>query len=730
MFHLKKCIGLLAILLVSFSVGRAQSDSEDLAIKLIAVSDGSDLFLRWAPQNFTSWDWGNVHGYKLERITLESNGTALTDQQQISSYVLLSDNLKPLPKANWETIINTSDIAGVAAGAIYGEDFTVADPDSADIVQFYNVDRENENRFGFSLFAADQSFELAEMMGLAFRDVTAQANEKYLYGVTFMGPVNPQSVEHGLVETGLGDTQNLPAPAGLEGVAGDQAVQLSWDAASSSTYYTSYVVEKSDDNGATFYQVSTEPVVNTSTGEIESEKVFFLDSLAVNNQPYQYRVKGKTPFGIYGPTSAVVEVSGKPAPLAARPFVNNVKEDMEGILTVRWSFPTNLETEIGSFELHRADKQDGDYTTVTAGIGVSVREYVDNTPLPLNYYKIVAIDNNGYPLTSFPAMGQLNDETPPAAPAGLSCEVSAAGLVTISWDENSEADVMGYRVFTSNQPTTEYAQVTTDWIRDNEYQHQINLNSLSESVYYKVLALDYRENYSDKSEYCIVTRPDIIPPAPPHLVRADPSMSGVTLEWRYSSSADVVRHVLERKATHETSWEELNTYIPGDLDSVFVDSVASFAYVYDYRMLAYDDGELQSSSIVLRTQPIDNGIREAVTPLQSYAVPLDSTNVSTPGSPVTYGDVYVGWVYPTYLGLADFVVYRKKNQNPMMMYKHLTLDSAAVNGSLPGSHTEVKVEFGFSDEEVKSGNTYEYRIMARFANGAQSELSPPMIVSF
>src|SRR5690606_13471544 len=95
-------------------------------------------------------------------------------------------------------------------------------------------------------------------------------------------------------------------------------------------------------------------------------------------------------------------------------------------------------------------------------------------------------------------------------------------------------------------------------------------------VYYKVLSLDYRENYSELSEYCIAERPDIIPQAAPHLVKVDPTISGVLIEWKFSSSDDVIKHVLERKLAYDISWRQLYEINQQNTDTIFIDTTASY----------------------------------------------------------------------------------------------------------------------------------------------------------
>jgi len=55
---------------------------------------------------------------------------------------------------------------------------------------------------------------------------------------------------------------------------------------------------------------------------------------------------------------------------------------------------------------------------------------------------------------------------------------------------------MGYRVFLSNMAEGDFVQITTTWINDTVYHYGLNLNTLSEEVYFTVKAVDFRENMS------------------------------------------------------------------------------------------------------------------------------------------------------------------------------------------------------------------------------------------
>src|SRR5690606_22329787 len=85
----------------------------------------------------------------------------------------------------------------------------------------------------------------------------------------------------------------------------------------------------------------------------------------------------------------------------------------------------------------------------------------------------------------------------------------------------------------------------------------VNLNTLNESVYYQVMAVDHNQNHSSLSSMLRVSLPDLVPPQPPvfHPVHSDEG--GVTLSWVNSASEDVIQYALYRKSVKESKWKNI-----------------------------------------------------------------------------------------------------------------------------------------------------------------------------
>lgn len=760
---LKWIIGLGLFILIGHTNVQAQTP-DSLQIKMVAEATGDFVILRWIPMDYKTWKWGIENGYTLERITMEGPDGTLTNPERQASHVVLATNLRPLPESEWESLADTDELAGVAAGAIYGEGFLIEDLTSSDIVTAYNVNQEEENRYGFSLFAADQAFYIAESMGLGFQDQTTESGYKYVYRLSPIDPPANTVVKQGIIITSPDDVELLPQPVGLAANAGDQVVSLSWSKTDNFEKFTSFIIERSDDNGTSFNRINETPFVFMTPETIESENVFFADSLTANNQLYIYRVKGLSPFGIESPPSDTVHVIGKPSPIPARPSIQTIQEIETGKLTITWEFPDQFNSLIDGFDIYRSNRRNGVYTKINSVPNMPTnRTFVDDNPNIMNFYQIKGLDSNGYELESFAALGQILDETPPAPPTGVTGGAAPNGVVTLHWAANTDDDLMGYRVYVSNHNEGEFMQITTTWIKDTFFHHPINLNNLGEFIYFKVKAIDFRENYSAYSETIQVARPDIIPPSPPSVTQFEATMSGVKIHWLGSSSKDVVKHQLQRKRTDENSWAVLYDSDSDDFTKNYLDAEASFRYTYQYRVMAFDEVNLQASSRIMVAQPLDSGLRAEVENVYSQ-VEVIEINQDSPDGNITlatntgqivdrlniagvwniisstqpsltdnetlqrvFGVVNLRWSYPEDAkeqGLHSFQIYRAKNGDPMRAYKTIYPNQSAIFSS------DGLITYGMRDAEVRSNNVYTYQVMAKYIDGGYSPLSEETEINY
>jgi len=663
---------LLALALTSLAIPKL-SAQDTVSIAAKSIYTNAQVTLRWAPMDIASWRYGNANGYRLERKTLRSNGNLLNITDFDASLLVLSTALVALPESQWESMSDSSDLAGVAAGAIYGDSLDLLPPEGGGLLQVYNKARELENRFGYSLFAADQDLQIAKAMGLAFVDTAVQAGKEYVYFIRALGPA---ATKGGFTSVETDSASVTHAPGGLMAVPADKAVVLQWN--KDETRFSSFVLERATGAAGAFTALNATPLIFAGTTDGVDGPMSYIDSLADNSTTYVYRVRGRTPFGSLSAPSDTIHVVGMPGPLSFLMSIESIEEATEGELSVTWEFPSVIESQMLGFDIYRSDKVDGAFTKLnTSVLGTSQRSYVDAQPLPANYYVVAATDLNGHEYRTFPYLGQPKDDTPPVQPTVLAGECDAAGVVTLTWSKNPDPDILGYRVFMSNAVGGDYAQVTGTWLKDTVYRYQTEINTLTEEMYFTVKALDFRQNQSVMSTPLMVSRPDVIPPSPPVITKAEAFTTGVYFEWELSSSSDVVSYMLERRELGIPEWVPVVGFDAGQPLPSFTDTTASGRKRYEYRLVAEDDAALRSSSRIIKIKPVDSGLRHAV---QNFAGQL----VQNPKS------VVLQWDYTNDADLTGFEIFRAINDvNKQRTYDFLKIPPGQPGGAASNGSTAV-----------------------------------------
>jgi hypothetical protein len=487
--------------------------------------------------------------------------------------------------------------------------------------------------------------------------------------------------------------------------------------------------------------------------------------LPQNNTPYYYRVFGKTAFGISGPVSDTIKVIGRPAPIDASPYLADILP-INATFKIKWEFPVALNTQINGFEIMRSRYRDDIPTKIATLTVATIREYTDIQPMPENYYSIVALDKNGYRLESLPTLAQLKDVQPPAAPITLNGSVDKSGIVTIKWAKNTEQDLQGYRVFACNHIDGEYSEITRYWIKENTYIHETELNTLAEKLFYKVCALDYHENQSELSAPLTLSIPDILPPVRPVLVALTSKSKGVQIDWEISSSEDVVKHEIQRKATYASDFTTIATILnKGKFSKTYLDSLATPLEYYDYRILATDDASLTSISYTQSSQAIGSGFRANVSNLDAIYDVFSIQNQQNLPVKLNTGSgrniVKISWNYDAQSDVQEFIIYRTigpKNKGTgtvvgrSILWKTFEPKQALFNGQAPvvtnpnlpiidsnqGAITQAQSSKGTAYYVVEDDDMYiikktapnelHYQVLVKYRDGTSSKIGPYITV--
>lgn len=710
-----KAIFFAQLLLVTGLYGQQDSLQRDtIAIRATAGAFEDSIVVRWAPTNRLCWELAKGQGYELIRVNIKKDGKSLTKAERRKTLKVLATHLRPLPKDKWKPIVEQDQMAFLAAGFLYGEmEYGSQVNTPTDLAALYQENQLAQKKYAYSMFAADQSMLTAKALGLAFVDHEVKKGDGYLYAVRLSGVIDTSWVYlpgQALIMDNV--KQALPKPAELFASIGDQVVRLYWNEAITRTRYSSFDVEKSADNGRSFTKINTAPVVNMRSNP-DDRYITFVDSLISNEDQFVYRVKGRTIFGESGPASDTVHVVGRKPALKANLQIINVVEFPKGQLQVYWEFDKHKEEQIKGYQVYRSKNKVEGFEVISEDLILpATRVFYDLDPLPTAYYEIRALDLNGHVLKSFPVLAQLKDFTPPKAPIGLTANLDAeSGQVNLVWQANKEDDLQGYRVFFSNQKAGNFSQVTKYVTRDTFFTYPITMNTTTEEVYFQVIAVDFRENFSQPSSIYTLTRPDNTPPSQPSIKAVKALAAAIQISWALSASKDVVTHEIQRKARYGQSWQTIWRGNPLSALIEFHDSLVAPDKYYHYRVIARDDIGLESYSKIVLAKSIDDGRRASV---QGFTVKSDSVKQV----------VQLNWKYKDSGEVKYFVLYRAKKGQPLLTYKHFSPDE--IKGHEVGQGDGA---FSYVDREIQSGYIYTYQIIAKFHGKGSSPFSKKIEVS-
>ncbi|MBT1705417.1 fibronectin type III domain-containing protein [Chryseosolibacter indicus] len=667
--------------------GKVVSVHEEIGV--IARPSQDSIVLRWAPLTISNWLLGNQYGYMIERFTVVRKEKVVRPADRLQ---LTSMPMKPLPEDKWEQFIDNK-YGMIAAQALYGEEFQLT-IEQADVMQIVNKAKENEQRFSIALFCADMSPIIAKAQGLYISDKQIEKDVKYLYRISVFTPFD---TIRGSVFIDTSEKYILPALKGVTAETKGNVVTLRWNQLDYAGYYTSYVIERSED-GAVFVPINDLPGVTLSNSRSgESKYQYAVDSLSFLGREFHYRVRGITPFGELGPISNIVSVKGNKQ-VSTNPFIKEAVSEDNKTVNIQWEFPEEQNDALHGFEIMRAPSDKGPYKRIHHDlVSPSSRFFKDLQPEQVNYYRVDAKTLDSRTISSMSYLAMLVDSIPPSAPEGLKGKIDDQGVVRIKWNQNTEGDIYGYRIYRSYYQSEEFAQVTTEPLRDTSYIDQVQLKSLNEKVHYRILAIDRNQNQSVLSAILSLSLPDKVPPMPPVWFPVLSEKEGVTLRWTPSGSTDVMKYEVYKRGT-QGQWMRVGSRTSGT-DSLyhFQDHTMTTSDVQYYTVIAIDEAGLESPPA-----PVVTGFK--------LPQPKPSVDVKAPLVDRENKKIVLKWNYNE-KDVVAYRVYRKMNDGDMQLYK------------------TVKVK-EFVDQEISPGSSYGYQVVAVFVKGALSGMGKMVEVEF
>ena len=665
-----KLPSLILFLIICLSAAAQQQRN----IMLIAKPGQHHVQLRWAPVSYPVWDEAKQCGYIFEKYLVAESGDSVWAEKQYSKNIKIADI------AEWEPFADNKYTA-VAAECIFGEreEYTEFNPLTA-----YKKHNESEQRFGFALYCADMDTTTARLAGLYYKDTEVDQNSTYIYTVRLA--TDSLYTDTAVVMSSPRAYRPLYAPPAPTIVVHNRAAHISWDT-QATPYYIAYYIEKSED-GKHFEKISEQPISSTY-GTFEMR---IIDTLETNGKSYYYRAYGFDSFGEQGPVSEASKCMGK-AEITSVPELTYAETVNNNSVVVNWTYNSDPDAGIEGFKIYRSTSTSGTKQLLSGNISSDSRSFTDTHPLNDNYYFISVYNSENEVINPFPSYAMLIDSVPPAAPAPPEGFCDSLGRVTVYWQRSTDPDVIGYRLFRANLPDVEFVLACPYMIKDTVFTDTITLNTSNEYIYYRLKAVDGRDNQSAMSAPAAVARYDTIPPSPPRISNVEVARKKNIISWHKSVSGDVKNVVLLRKNNLNSKFDTLAILQPRDTE--FSDNNIKEGETYYYALKAMDNGGLCSELSNIATATVSAKPEKIVF-----------------NTAVTSNGVTLKWnTSQLRKQVVSTIVYRAVSPNDISTY-------AIVQGN------------EYTDPDVAAGKTYKYCIRHKFEDESESPLSDEVKLSF
>lgn len=677
-----KIVLLTIILFHAFAV---EVFAEGNEIELMYFNHGDSVSLRWAPTSITLLKNSANRGYVLQRRKSgEKTWQSITEvmkplsEKEMSEKVSDNHELALLMDIFYETY--TKD--GKYKQGVNKNDESESNIRSVD----GKAPFEEQLAYFMSLVVTDISLPIAKAAALHYVDKNIESNAIYDYRVIWGDDKNANNASVAIVTVNTAIKSVLYPLGDLSVSFYETDALLKWDISKTNDCYSAYIVERSTDS-IHFERANARPITHAYAEDEFVNTVIHHDSFPNLDSRYYYRVAGYSPFGLVGPYTKII---------GGEPFFNINRVDVK-IDTVivkgkstefRWSMDKKYEPKIKGFQISRTtDFSNFDYVNEKM-IAPSQRSYkVKGTPNKFTYY---TVDLYGFKEGQIKQSSRYTysyiDSIPPSTPKNLKAIVDTTGKVVLSWNKSPESDVLGYHVYFSNSgEEDDYLSLNDTTYLDTTYTYTIPLNTLTNEIYYKVLAVDHNYHPSLLSDAVKLMKPDTIPPTKVVFDFIKQEKGKILLSWVNSSSVDV-SHMLLMRQVENGKLDTLKRFDAKKkgMPTSFEDSPEGHEGLsVQYFMTVYDKAD--NFSIAHTEALVLEGKRECVGIIKSRIINTDQTR-----------EIQLKWNKDSHAPKINrYVVYRKENDGHF--YAIASVDTT---------------DMFYNDKNVKVETKYVYYIRA------------------
>lgn len=548
------------------------------------------IYIRWAPDEYTSWRLLNLYGYKVVRIQM--------GKKEFKTDTLA--HIKPLSLEQFMESFEVHDtLAAAAAQVIYGKrtEFgnTEAHPNSmASIVELYE---EQQMVYSYAMLIAERRRDIAVAMGLAFEDRTAEPKKRYDY---IVAPAIPDSLlltkEYMTKADPLGSWEPAKLKTEItDSIKAPSAVVLYWKRRED---YTAFDIERRCiSTGGDWVKLNAQPyIMMLQPGSYETGYNIYSDA-GVAPGIYEYRLRGYDMFGdltapcephrvempdLIPPTAPLLEYieivrdeNSDHIDALLHIVKDSIEEDLVGYIPFYQNpnYKDRLNIVIADSVADQLSEEQRRLLYEGKMIPL-VKEPVppgdtiikiDVTGLESGTLVLSAVDTALNMTISMPLPIHIHDLMPPAPPTRLRAAMDMSGLLMVNWSPSTSVDIEGYEVYWANDSNHPFAQHPGFYSADTLFIDTLSMKTAEPYRYYYVIARDYAGNGSLPSDTLQVERLTIVPPSVCRIDTLWMTTQTVSMKWHPASEPDILCYNVFRRMEDEQDWQLIRVLTPDSI---------------------------------------------------------------------------------------------------------------------------------------------------------------------
>ena len=396
---------------------------------------------------------------------------------------------------------------------------------------------------GYTYIKVINSYDFAQLMGMAYTDNTVDENQEYMYMV--------KTIKNGkeiiIDSSGVIKQAAYEPEKGISKISFERKkkqIELKFTIEHHRYYALDY--ERKPASGGEFKFRTKVPTLiqREENGEFHESPI--IDKPIHKDTSYIYKVYGINYFGLRTKASAEIIVPKKdfdpPMP------VQDVQYDADTLkVKLTWKPAAEKDDDLAGYHVYRSLHYDKDFERVTpALLKLDALSFIDKVPQPDDYYyMVVSVDKGENESTAAAVMANVKDVVAPSIPTNFKA-VAEVGKVKLTWNYNKEKDLKGYVIYKAIVGSNQYVSVNGTPFKDSIFIEELP-KQVKNRFKYKIQTVDSTYNRSKFSDSVIVQMPDVNPPASVNIHDiAIIDKKGLKIMWDRGVDNDLKNYILYR----------------------------------------------------------------------------------------------------------------------------------------------------------------------------------------